>query len=132
MISSALLGESKATARYVLAHELGHVVRRHMERIGLPVAYIIGSGVLGYRFGHGFPAPVKWGLLLSWVIAVGLVMWTARGFVMEYEADEVAVRGVGLHAVRDGIRIMAKYEGGTLSAKRLARLAALDARFGPV
>lgn len=114
VISSALLGESKATARYVLAHELGHVVRRHMERIGLPVAYIIGSGVLVYRFGHGLPASVVWALLFSWVIAMGLVMWTARGFVIEYEADEVAVRAVGLQAVRDGIRVMAKYEGGIL------------------
>jgi len=103
-----------------------------MEKIGLPVAYIIGSGVLGYRFGHALPVSVVGALLFSWVIAMGLVMWTARGFVIEYEADEVAVRGVGLQALKAGIRVMAKYEGGILSLKWLARLKVLDARFGTV
>jgi len=130
VICSAFLAESRETARYLLAHELGHVVRRHSERIGLPLVYLLASGALIYLFRHAIPHWMVWTVLFSWMIAAGSVLWTARGFAIEYEADEVAVRGVGLPGVRAGIQVMAKYEGGKLSAKRVARLKALDAKFG--
>jgi Zn-dependent protease with chaperone function len=59
-----------------------------------------------------------------WFSAAGYMLWTARGFQSEYEADAIAVRLIGRPAVVEGIYTLAQHEGG-LTAKRRARLKAL-------
>jgi Zn-dependent protease with chaperone function len=128
VVSTELLEASSEVRAYLIAHELGHVFKKHSSRVLVPwcVAVVLAAFLMltkqgGVELAFGIRALMSGG----WCCSAAYMLWASRGFHNEYEADAVAVELIGIEAVVRGIRVMADHEGG-LTPKRKARLKALE------
>jgi len=102
-------------ARFVIAHEWGHVRRGH---IFASVVIFIAALVTIWC-----PMTPKWAIF-GWSIGmVGLftIVWVTR-LEREFEADEEAAARVGRDSVRNGLLWLVDHRPGGLTADRRARL----------
>jgi len=102
VVSPQLLSCSPELRRYLLAHELGHIARRHSTRVILPLLVILLCvGVVSFHPLQPYLAPMPLRLFIAALFfsAAGYVLWFTRGFAPEYEADAVAARLIGKDAV---------------------------------
>ena len=122
IISAPLLHATDERRRYLLAHELGHIKRKHSRRgPTLSAGAVLTLLPLYLHLQFLFALRVA-DALLFFVCAI-LLARQVSGFKEEFEADEVAAQLIGVDGVEKGIRDMASVEG--MTPKRKARLAAL-------
>jgi Zn-dependent protease with chaperone function len=131
IVSKELLDWPAHVRRYVLAHELGHVARKHHRPFGMSIFFLCGLLAL-VDFGPyvHLPVPVLvFSFFTALFIAFPMVLVVRCSLLFEYDADKVACELVGKDEVIRGIRETGSLLNDSASparAKRIRRLHAGD------
>jgi Zn-dependent protease with chaperone function len=124
IVSAALLDCPTERRQYLIAHELGHIARRHSRRgLQIVLSAVISGGSLNF-FAQYMPLWAKIIDAPAFICASVFMLYSLNSYGVELEADAVASSLIGVDAVERGIRDMATVEG-SLTKKRRARLAGL-------
>jgi Zn-dependent protease with chaperone function len=115
IVSAERLEADRETRRYLVAHELGHLARKHSERVLGSVIITVAIGILilaAPNLRRHFYLSLKIVIATAFFASGGFLLWTLWGYNTEYEADAVATGLINKQAVIKGICDMAPIEGG--------------------
>jgi len=127
IISAEFLDLPPQTRRYLLAHELGHVVNKDSTVVLMKTGLFAATILTVWHFAKPSPLPVALTLVSIFLAMCAMMIDLAVTNRREFRADRFAAEILSDQTVVQGIQDMAAIEG-SLTPKRKARLKALRKR----